>query len=78
MIARLAHGQARADDQPVAAGLDRVAVAAVGGDAGGDVVLVALELPPAGCRRCPLLAVSPAPSLDATSCHARQVSSRDS
>ena len=43
MIARLAHGQARRDHQPVAAGLDRLAVAAVGGDPVGDVVRVALE-----------------------------------
>ncbi|QGW33453.1 hypothetical protein MAA44156_03270 [Mycobacterium avium subsp. avium] len=35
-------------DQPIAAGLDRVAVAAVGGDAGGDVVGVAGELPRPG------------------------------
>ena len=37
-------GAGPGDDQPVPAGLDRKAVAAVGGDPGGDVAGVALEL----------------------------------
>ena len=48
MIVRFAHGQARATISRYRPGFDGIAVAAVGGDPGGDVVGVAVELATAG------------------------------